>query len=97
MDIEKVTEAFAGKLSTVDPIGGILKLKLDDKFITINGTGETNTITNEDIESDCTISASFENFLKLRDGSLNPMMALMQGKIKASGNKALALKLTSLL
>ena len=97
MDIEKVTLDFAEKLKTVAPIGGILKLKLDDNFITINGTGDHNTISNEDAESDCTITTSFENFLKLKDGSLNPMTALMFGKVKASGDKALAMKLSSLL
>ncbi|HRX29829.1 MAG TPA: SCP2 sterol-binding domain-containing protein, partial [Saprospiraceae bacterium] len=48
-------------------------------------------------EADCTISTDVDTFMKLKSGDLNPMMAVMSGKIKISGDIGLAMKLQSLL
>jgi len=52
--------------------------------ITSNQTG---------LKSDVTIKVSDDNLVLLADGKLNPMQAFMQGKIKVSGQIALAQKL----
>jgi len=49
--------------------------------------------SNEKTKADVTIKVSDDNLILLADGKLNPMQAFMQGKIKVSGQIALAQKL----
>src|SRR5271165_6140423 len=44
---------------------------------------------------DITVISSAENFVKLVNGEMNPMMGMMQGKFKVDGNMSLALKMVS--
>lgn len=44
-----------------------------------------------------TVKTSTDNAEKLLNGSLNPMMAMMTGKIKIAGDMALGMKLIGLL
>ncbi len=55
------------------------------------------TATNIDRETDCNLKMSQDNVMKLLTGKLNPMTAVMMGKIKISGNPAVAMKLADLL
>ena len=48
-------------------------------------------------EADCTIAISEENLVKLLSGKLNPMTGVMTGKLKVSGNPAVALRLAKLI
>ena len=54
-------------------------------------------MTNENVDADCTIAATEENFTALLKGELNPMMAVMTGKVKISGDMSVAMKLQNLL
>ena len=51
----------------------------------------------EDGPADCSIAISADNLGKLVKGKLNPMTGLALGKLKVSGNPAVALKLAALL
>ena len=55
------------------------------------------TATDIDQDTDCTLKLSGENLIKLLGGKLNPMTALALGKIKISGNPAVAMRLKDLL
>jgi putative sterol carrier protein len=70
---------------------------LDDNPLFIDGTGDKNVVSTEDKDADCTITTSVETLVKLKSGDLNPMMAVMSGKIKIKGDMGLAMKLQSLL
>ncbi|MEY4106105.1 MAG: hypothetical protein RL181_447 [Bacteroidota bacterium] len=78
-------------------IGKTLKMVVDDQVVFIDLTGDTPAVSTEDREADCTISASMETLEKLRSGELNPMMAVMGGKVKIKGDMSVAMKLQSLL
>jgi putative sterol carrier protein len=58
--------------------------------------GAAGKATNEDGAADATISVSFDDFLKLAQGALDPTMAFMQGKLKVAGDMGVAMKLQSL-
>lgn len=85
------------KAENADPIGGTLKFIVDKIIVHIDGTGGSNVISEEDKDADCTISTSLEVLLKLKNGEVNPMMAVMGGQIKISGDMGLAMKVQSLL
>jgi len=51
----------------------------------------------DDQDTDATLKMSVENVEKLIKGKLNPMTAVMTGKIKLAGNPAVAMKLKELL
>tara|TARA_Y200000002_G_C22646395_1_gene649316 strand:- start:169 stop:465 length:297 start_codon:yes stop_codon:yes gene_type:complete len=85
------------KAENADPIGGTLKFIIDKSIVHIDGTGGSNVISEEDKDADCTISTSLEVLLKLKNGEVNPMMAVMGGQIKISGDMGLAMKVQSLL
>lgn len=97
MDIDKVIAAFAEQANNVDPLGAKIKFVLDDQPILIDGTGDANVVSSSDEEADTTITTSMENFIKLKNGDLNPMMAVMTGKVKIKGDMGLAMKLQSLI
>ena len=70
---------------------------VDENPVLIDGSGEENIVSMSDEESDCTIEVSTEVLEKLRDGEINPMMAVMGGQIKISGDMGLATKVQSLI
>ena len=97
MSVENIVAQFQKRASTSEPIGGKLKFEVDGIGIIIDGTNDSNTVHASDEEADCTISLSAEVLEKLRDGEINPMMAVMGGQIKISGDMGLAMKVQSLM
>ena len=97
MGIDKVLEQIQSQASNVDPIGASIKFVLDDQCIYLDGKGDSNIISAENKEADCVISTDIDTFQKLQSGDLNPMMAVMTGKIKIKGDMGVAMKLQSLL
>lgn len=97
MAIEQVLEAISAQANNVSPIGASIKFVLDDQCIHLDGKGDKNVISTDDKEADCVISTDLNTFQKLQDGSLNPMMAVMSGKIKIKGDMGVAMKLQSLI
>ena len=54
-------------------------------------------VSQENEEADCTITTTAEVLMDLKNGDLNPMMAVMGGKIKIGGDMGLAMKVQTLL
>jgi putative sterol carrier protein len=88
---------FEKRAATAAPIGGTLKFEVDGIGILIDGSGDANTVKASEDAADCTISLTAEVLQKLRDGDINPMMAVMGGQIKISGDMGLAMKVQSLM
>ena len=97
MSLENMISQFQKRASTSEPIGGKLKFEVDGVGILIDGTSDNNIVLASDGEADCTISLTAEVLEKLRDGEINPMMAVMGGQIKISGDMGLAMKVQSLM
>jgi len=97
MDATAILNTLNEKASAVDPIGATLKMVVDEHNIFVDGTGDTNVVTMDDKEADCTITTTLETLMGLQSGDVNPMMAVMSGKIKIKGDMGLAMKLQTLL
>lgn len=97
MSLEAIKEAVQKQADNISPLGATFKFVLDDHPIHIDGTGDKNIVTEEDKEADCVIITSAETLAKMKNGELNPMMAVMSGKVKIKGDMGLAMKLQSLI
>ncbi|GGW25558.1 sterol-binding protein [Gemmobacter lanyuensis] len=73
---------------------GSLKFDCGEAGVIVLAEGTASTV---DRETDCTLRLSPENLVSLLKGKLNPMMALATGKLKLSGNPAVAMGLAKLL
>lgn len=97
MAFETILEGLIASATKAPALGKTLKFDFGDNKIFIDGTGDTNVVSTDDKEADCTISVSLEDFLGMTTGSINPMTAFMSGKIKVKGDMGLAMKLQTLL
>jgi putative sterol carrier protein len=97
MNFENILSAVNAQAANVSPFGAKMKFVIGDNIILIDGTGDSNIVSQNDEEAACTISTDEDTFMKLKNGDLNPMMAVMSGKVKIKGDMGLAMKLQSLL
>ena len=85
------------KANEAEAIGGTLKFVIDDLIVFVDGNGNKNIVSQSDEEADCTITTSASVLIELQSGDLNPMMAVMGGKVKIAGDMGLAMKVQSLM
>ncbi len=97
MSLESIKAIVEKQAENISPLGATFKFVLDDHPIFIDGTGDNNIVSDEDKDADCVIITSAETLQKMKDGDLNPMMAVMSGKVKIKGDMGLAMKLQSLI
>lgn len=79
----------------VSSVNGVYKFVLSDTSETWildlkNGSG---SVTQQDGESDCTMTMTGADFVAIFDGKLSSTQAFMQGKLKIEGNMGVAMKL----
>jgi putative sterol carrier protein len=96
MNFEDIFSAVKAQAANVAPFGAKMKFVLGGDVILIDGSGDTNVVSQDDVDAACTISTDADTFLQLKNGELNPMMAVMSGKVKIKGDMGLAMKLQSL-
>ena len=65
----------------------------DDGFL----RAEDETVTTEEGEADCTITASMETLQEMFEGGLDPTSAFMTGKIRIEGDMGVAMRLAQIL
>lgn len=97
MTFEEFDAGVKAAAAKAPKLGKSLKLDLGEGIIHIDMTEENAVITNEDKEADTVVTTTVDTLDKLRTGDLNPMMAMMGGKIKIKGDMGLAMKLQGLL
>lgn len=94
----EILELIKTQSANVEPLNAKLKFQIGDAAIMVDGSnGETNEVTNSDDEADTVIICDADTFMKLKNGDLNPMMAVMTGKVKIKGDMGLAMKVQSLI
>ncbi|NJB84767.1 putative sterol carrier protein [Lewinella marina] len=97
MTFQELNDGITKAATKAPNLGKSIKLQLDEGIIHIDMTGDTAQVTNEDKEADTVVTTSVDVLEQLRTGKLNPMMAMMSGKVKIKGDMGLAMKLQGLL
>jgi putative sterol carrier protein len=94
---ERAVEEIATRISKAletKSFSGSLKFDCGEDGVIVMADGSATTT---DRATDCTLKLSQENLINLLKGKLNPIMALASGKLKLSGNPAIAMGLAKLL
>ncbi|MCW9044768.1 MAG: SCP2 sterol-binding domain-containing protein [Alphaproteobacteria bacterium] len=98
MSLDAVEEGFKENLHKMEDLDAKVAYDFgDDGLIFIDATVSPPTIGREDEGADCTLKISIDNFIKLTDGDLDPIMAFTMGKLKVEGNMGIAMKLSSIM
>lgn len=98
MSKENIQKAMHDKLAYAPQLGAKIKFDLgDDGVIFIDGTQSPAVMTEEDADADTTFIVKTEVLQNIVDGTQDPTMAFMTGKMKVQGSMGYALKLSALL
>ena len=91
-----IIAAIQAQASKADALGSTLKFDFGESQLYIDGSGESNIVSESNEEASCTVTMSKVDFGQLMKGELNPMTAVMTGKIRIDGDMSVAMKLQSL-
>ena len=94
---DSIFNELQDKANEADAIGGTIKFVIDDTVVFVDVTGSKNLVSNSNEDADCTISTTATALKDMQSGDLNPMTAVMSGKVKISGDMGLAMKVQSLM
>ena len=94
---DSIFSELQDKANEADAIGGTIKFVIDDTVVFVDGTGSKNLVSDSNEDADCTISTTATALKDMQSGDLNPMTAVMSGKVKISGDMGLAMKIQSLM
>lgn len=98
MAVEQLTDQIRQKMAFAGAFGGKIKLDLNGEgTILLDGSSAPPAVTNDDVDSDATVKMSPDTLQGLLNGTQDPTLAFMTGKIKVNGSMGHALKLASLL
>lgn len=97
MTFQELNEGITKAAENAPNLGKSIKLQLEEGNIFIDMTGDQARVTNDDGEADTTVITTVDILDQLRSGKVNPMMAMMSGKVKIKGDMGLAMKLQGLL
>ena len=98
MDLAEVTKRIAEAVGDNSGLGKTLKFDFGAAGkIFIDGASSPNTVSNDDKPADTTMQLSWDDFVNMSQGKLDPTMAFMQGKLKVLGDMSVAMKLQPIL
>ena len=98
MSLADVTAALKDRVGDKAAVSASIKFDFgDDGVIRIDGTATPPVVDNDTADADCTIKISLQDFQEIMDGSQNPQMAFMTGKLTVEGDMGIAMQLQSVL
>ena len=69
----------------------------DDGVVRVDGKSTPTVVDNEDRDADCTVKVTMDDFIQIAQGTINPQMAFMTGKLRVEGDVSLAMQLGAIL
>ena len=98
MSLESVTEQIKQKLSFAPQINAKIKFDFGDTGIVfVDATQSPAVITHEDAEAVTTLACSVDTFMGIVNGTQDPNIAFMLGRLKVRGSMGVAMKLNAIL
>lgn len=98
MSLETVTEEIKKRIDMAAGFDARVKFDFqDDGIIFVDATENPATVSHDDEDADVTLRCSIDTFQGILDGTQDPNIAFMMGKLKVDGSMGLALKLNSIL
>lgn len=93
MSLQILTEKVKNLVGNDSGLDATFKFSTNEGIVAIDAKQVPNIVTNDDMETECTMEISVEDALGLISGDLNPMMAYMMGKLKIKGDMGIAMKI----
>ena len=94
MNLEECTQAIRTKVGADSGLEATLKFDCDaDGCIFVDGKATPNTVSNTNLDADCTVGITLENLTAMLNGDLDPVTGFMGGKLKVSGDMSVAMRL----
>ena len=94
MDLQACTETIRTKVGSDSGLGATVTFDCGaDGVIRVDGASTPNSVSNDNIDSDCTVVITLENLTALLTGALDPTTGFMAGKLKVSGDMSVAMRL----
>lgn len=98
MTLETITEKIREKMSMAAGVEAVAKFDFgDDGVIVVDTNQNPPSVSHDDCEADVTLETSMDTFQAILDGTQDPNMAFMMGKLKVKGSMGLAMKLNAAL
>ena len=92
--LRDITEALRGALDGQAGLDKTLKLDLrGEGMVFIDGS----EVSNDDRPADCTVSVSAEDLVALTQGRMDPMNALVRGRMRVTGDMSVSMRLQPIL
>jgi putative sterol carrier protein len=83
---DEVVAIMSQRVATLKSFGKKIKFSLDGNIFIIDGTATTPSVSTGDGSADTTVTVTLEDFAKLMDKKLNPMIAFSSGKVRLTGD-----------
>ncbi|MCC6598706.1 MAG: SCP2 sterol-binding domain-containing protein [Alphaproteobacteria bacterium] len=98
MSLESVTQRIKEKMTLAGGLRARVKFNFGEEGLIFVDTTQTPAlISHEDMEADTTLSCSLKTLNGILEGTQDPNIAFVMGKLKIKGSMGLAMKLNAIL